>query len=164
MKVPHVVLALAAIFFLAWIGWLAYLVAISQNVVILSRPQLLVADLWVIGDVAAEPDGRPRSTISIREVVWSAPSAKVDGKQMQVRDLPDLGPENGWNGPGEYILPLSVHKNGKEEYSVTLLPPSPGFFPKERDRKRIYPATLEPRQQLLELKKKWKEQVRQAER
>jgi hypothetical protein len=155
MKVPHLVLALAAVFFLAWIGWLAYLVAITENAVILSRPQFLVADLWVIADVVADSKGQPGRTITVRELVWSAQPVELAGKESEVRDLPDLTPGNGWKGSGEYILPLSVHKNGKDEYSVTALPPSPGFL--RKGDKRIYLAAPEARQQLLELRKKWKQ-------
>ena len=52
MKVSRVRLTLAAILFAGWIGWLAYLVFQSRNPVILSRPQFLVADLWVIAEVS----------------------------------------------------------------------------------------------------------------
>ena len=47
---PRVRLVLSGSLFLAWIGYLAYLVAITRNPVILSRPQFLEANVYVLAE------------------------------------------------------------------------------------------------------------------
>jgi hypothetical protein len=152
MKVSHVRLAVAAALFLGWIGWLVYLVVESHGAVILSRPQFLVADLWVIAEVDAE-ENRPRQTIEVREDVWSAAGKELAGQAINVIDLPDIGADKGWDGPGTYILPLTAHA-GKRPYHITPVPPSPGFI--EQGDRRIYAATSEARAQLKALLAEWK--------
>jgi hypothetical protein len=153
MKVAHVRLAAAAVLFLGWIGWLAYLVVNSHDPVILSRPQFLVADLWVIADVGVE-DGRPARMVSVREDVWSSAGKKLAGATIEVVDLPEIGADKGWEGPGTYILPLLIHAGGKRAYySITPVPPSPGFV--ERGDRRIYAATPETRAQLKSMLSEW---------
>jgi hypothetical protein len=153
MKVSRVRLAVAALLFLGWLGWLVYLVVNNHDPVILSRPQFLVADLWVIGD-ANDEDGRPGRKVTVRGVIWAAQGKKPAGEVIEVVDLPEIKAEKGWEGTGTYILPLTVHTAGKREYyTITPLPPSPAF-PEPGD-KRIYIATSETRAQLDHLLSEW---------
>ncbi len=153
MGAPKLRLAVAAILFVAWLGWLGYLAFSTREPVVLSRPQFLVADLWVIGRIESGHDGKPSSEVEVAEVLWSARGAKPQGK-IVVLDLPRQrpGPGWGWAGPREYILPLTEDKGGKViSYRVTRLPPSPGFR-SDLDDIRIYPASGEARAQLHELR------------
>jgi hypothetical protein len=127
MKVSHARLAVAAVLFLGWLGWLAYLVVNCHDPVILSRPQFLVADLWVVADLEQQ-DGWPAPEVMIRTVTWSKDkdSPAGAGLKIVVENLPEAGAQQGWAGPGEYILALSVVKTGKTTaYQVTRLPPAP---------------------------------------
>ena len=68
---PKVRLILAGSLFLAWIGYLGYLVAITRNPVILSRPQFLVADAYVLAKLESAPKGEhPADKIQVMEVLW----------------------------------------------------------------------------------------------
>jgi hypothetical protein len=155
MKAARVRLAVAAVLFLAWVGWLAHLVMHTRDQVILSRPQLLVADEWLIVEVEADGNGRPAETVTVREDVWSSKGKKAAGEKIEVTDLPGIGADSGWSGPGTYILPLTIHAVGKKDVlNITSLPPSPGF--NDRGEKRIYLATPEARAQLDRLVKEWK--------
>jgi hypothetical protein len=154
MKVSRVRLAVAAVLFLGWIGWLAYLAVSNHDPVILSRPQFLIADLWVIGDINTQDD-HPRREVAVREVVWASQGKKPSGDVLEVADLPDMKTENGWRGTGTYMVPVTVRTVGKRDYyTVTPLPRSPGF--PEAGERRIYVATPETRAQLDHLLSEWK--------
>ena len=125
-------LAIAAGLFLAWIGWLAYLVVKTrENPVILARPQFLVADLWVRGHLEGN-DNRPDAKIVVREVFWARDKEDqgLVEKQVTVQDLDKVGRDLGWAGPGDYLLPLQKSKAGKNsDLRLAPMPPSPGFVP-----------------------------------
>ncbi len=148
LKSAKIRLALAAVLFAAWIGWLVYLVVTARGVsfsppVVLSRPQFLVSQLDVIAEVE-RADGNP-SEVTIREVSWPKEEKKLAGEKIRVTNLSKC---DGWNGPGEYILPLI--KSGKDGYEVTPQPLLPGAG---AGRPRIYPSTPQTRQQLQALPK-----------
>jgi len=125
-------LAIAAGLFLAWIGWLAYLVVKTrENPIILARPQFLVADLWVRGHLDGN-DNRPDAKVVIREVLWARKDEDkgLVEKQVTVQDLDLVGKDLGWAGPGDYLLPLQKTNSGKNSsVRLTPIPPSPGFVP-----------------------------------
>jgi hypothetical protein len=127
MVFPKARLAVSAGLFLAWIGFLLYLVVQTREPVILSRPQLNVSSLVVVAEVM-EKDGRPLPTVSVKKVVWSRAEAdaKLAGTQITVETLADCHKDQGWEGPGMYILPLTRHE-GTTVYEVTPLPLSPGY-------------------------------------
>ena len=127
MVSPKARLAVSAGLFLAWIGFLVYLVAQTRAPVILSRPQLLVSSLTVLAEVR-EKDGRPAPTIQVKKVhrALDAEDAKLDGTQITVEDLVDCGAKQGWAGPGEYIVPLT-RLGSSGSFQVTQIPPSPGY-------------------------------------
>ena len=150
MKPSRVRLAVSALLFVGWIGWLAYLAATTTRPVVLSRPQFLAADLYVIADVRANPTDPkvPAPQVTIKQVIWPSAAARdLDGKELPVKNLPLSGEAQGWKGPGEYILPLS------KDYQVTAIPRSPGYRP-EREGSfpvRIYEATAGARRELQDL-------------
>ncbi len=150
MDKSKVRVVVTAVLFIAWLGYLAYLVVQSRDAVILSRPQFLVAHLYVIADL--EGDAHPNPALTIREVAWAADQqdAALAGTAVKVHALDKCGPEHGWSGPGRYILALSRTKDGP---GVTPIPSSPGYGGGPR---RIYPDTPDARRQLRELVAAWK--------
>src|SRR5436309_107611 len=90
-------LVLAAALFLAWMGWLVYLVASMKSAVppgapapiVLSRPQFLVSSLDVIATVAAI--NTDPAEVTVREVAWpKGEEAKaLVGQKIKVSRLPE---------------------------------------------------------------------------
>jgi hypothetical protein len=138
MKLARMRLVLAIVLFAGWIGWLAYLVIVTRDSVVLSRPQFLVSTLDVVADIDSREGNPP--PITVREVHWPTESRDLAGKTIPVENLADC---KGWTGPGSYIVPLIT--SGKESYRVAPLPRSPGFEP---DQPVIYPATPQTLEQL----------------
>jgi hypothetical protein len=72
MMRSRVRLAVCAALFVAWIGYLVYLAVTTTRPVILSRPQFLAADLYVIVTVEQGKHGNaPAAAAKIRQVIWS---------------------------------------------------------------------------------------------
>jgi hypothetical protein len=145
MPSPRVRLAVAAALFVGWLGWLGYLAATGTDTVVLSRPQFLVSNLYVVADLEGGPD-HPGDVVTVREA--SGPAAGEKGvarhAKLTVKNLPLVGRDQGWDGPGEYILALTRNRDGT--CLVTATPPSPGYPPAGEGRVpggrlRIYPAT-----------------------
>ncbi len=84
---PRVRLVLASTFFLAWIGYLAYLVAITRNPVILSRPQFLVADAYVVAQLepAYAPEKLSRLFDGAAELFQNVGPVLEEMNQLQAR-------------------------------------------------------------------------------
>jgi hypothetical protein len=144
MKWRRAWLALTAVVFLAWLGWLTFLAATATRPVVLSRPQFLVSTLDVIADVAAQPDGRPADRATIRQIHWPRQGRdSLVGTTIRISNLPDC---SNWIGQGAYILPLVTDG---DSYQVAGLPPSPGFSPTFPPvPPRIYPLNRQTERQL----------------
>lgn len=147
---PKVRLVLVGSLFLAWIGYLCYLVAITRNPVILSRPQFLVADAYVVAKLESGSQfEHPADQIEVVKVLWHNEKkldvAKLENSKIVVEELSKFSAANGWIGPGNYILPLTKTASGS--FMVTKIPPSPGFTPEHKD-VPIYPDTTSVREQL----------------
>lgn len=128
---PKQRLLLAGFCFLAWIGYLGYLVSITRDPVILSRPQFLVADAYVLAELQAGADeDHPKREVKILKVYWAKDDnlKKLVDSTISVRGLDLCESANGWVLPGTYILPLTKEKAG---YELTRIPLSPGFYQKE---------------------------------
>ena len=124
MKTTRIWLILAAAAFAGWIGWLAYLAATASRPTVLSRPQILLAAYDVLAEVRAGSDG-PAPEVTVREVYWPAGDPeRLQGRPVTVHDLPRTA-EDGWKGPGLYLLPLS--RIDDQVYQVVAVPPSPGY-------------------------------------
>jgi hypothetical protein len=124
-------LAVAVCLFVGWIGWLAYLVATTHNPVIISRPQFIVADLWVRGKLDGDGNS-PKATLVVGEVLWASDKQDLGlvDKQITVQYLDKVGKDLGWAGPGDYLLPLQKNKDAKKAgFRLAALPTSPGFSP-----------------------------------
>lgn len=117
--------------FLAWLGFLAYLVSITRNAVVLARPQIQTANLLVVAELT-ERDGRPEPKAKIERVLFARkPEWKaVAGQTLEIDDLPFHGPAHGWRGPGKYLLPLERVVAGELTIdAVHALPIVPGYQP-----------------------------------
>ena len=153
MKRSRVRLVVAALLFVAWISWLVYLSATTTRPVVLSRPQFLAANCYVIADLQAKAgDAKvPADKVAIRQVVWSRGLGRdLKGQDLEVKNLNRSDSLPGWQGPGEYILPLTVETMGGGTICrLTPIPRSPGFIP--RQPYHIYPATPPARRELRDL-------------
>jgi hypothetical protein len=159
-------LAVTAVLFFTWIGWLGF--EVVRRPVVLARAPFLVADLNVIAYV--QDLDKP---VKIEDVVWAKDPADkgLQGSDVPVTNLGECRAD--WRGPREYLLPLL--KAGKATYEVAdatgltraekkewmdhggLPSRSPGYVP-EADRQRgttrpphIYPLTPETLAQLRQL-------------
>ncbi len=101
--------------FLAWIGFLFYLV-VSAPTDILSRPQLLASPVCIVGKVR-DDDGKANPEIEIVEFLHGPKFKKVGGK-ITLRDLASVSKAQGYRGPGQYILPLSEGPDGALELAA----------------------------------------------
>jgi hypothetical protein len=139
-------LALTALLFAGWLGYLLFLVLTRPPArpggapVVLSRPQFLASDLDVVADV--REGGRQ---VTVRSVEYAAPGRPPvrEGDDIVVRNLHECRPPEGKDPPpdlagdGRYILPLEPAGGA---FRVVTTPPSPGF-PAAAATPRIYPAT-----------------------
>ena len=84
--------------------------------------------------------------VTVDEVHWPAQeNEELKGKKITVLNLDSIEARDGWEGPGQYILPL--RKTGTDAFVVVPPPMSPGFEPM-KPRPRIYRATPETLRQL----------------
>ena len=150
-------LAVAAVLFAGWIGYLLYLVVDLRwhrgpdgQPVVLSRPQFLVSEVDVIAQLDDE-----KGPATVKEVLAVQNKMAIDeGQTLRVVNLvsPDgKGPVN-WTGPGLYVLPLRARPD--RTYEVVPIPRSPGYAGQsDLDPVRIYPATAETRAQYRQIRK-----------
>lgn len=142
MKFARLRLVVAALLFAGWIGWLAYLALTSSRPRLLSRPQFLVSQLDVVAVLKAGDHG-PSPDVQVEEIYWSSlPPQEL--RSTRVSNLSRLTAEDGWEGPGRYLLPLVKEH---DHYRVASIPPSPGLDPRH-ERPRIYLVRPEMLEQL----------------
>jgi hypothetical protein len=162
MKRSRLRLALAAALFVGWLSWLVYLAATGTDAVVLSRPQFLVADIHLVADVKGIE--HPDAEVTVREVFWAAKDKERPEavKTIKVENLPQCGPDQGWTGPGRYILALVANTTGTgTTYLVAPTPRSPGYpygkvMPANRPGPaRIYPDTPSRVRQLEQIEKSY---------
>jgi hypothetical protein len=146
MTRSRVVLIGSVVLFLGWLCWLGYLVAKTTRPTVLSRPQFLVAEVYVIADLEGEET--PADVATVKQVVWAAPGVDLPREKVPVKNLSGVKAEQGWHGPGGYILALSRTQDTKM-FQLTPLPRTPGFMGGPG---RIYPATHQTLEQLDRLK------------
>jgi hypothetical protein len=119
----------AGLLFLGWLSFLGYLVVQTRSLIVVSRPQLLVSQLAVVGEVSDE-GGRAARSVKVSRVLWSqdAKDRELTGVTIDVQDLPDVPPTHGYRGAGEYVLLLVRGVKGSD-FAITPLPSMPGFAP-----------------------------------
>jgi len=147
-------LAVSALLFIGWIGYLAYLAATTTQPVVLSRPQFLAADLYVVAALTSDPaaTAKPAEEIVVKQFNWSANPDDAKKTKLRVKDLGDVNEDHGWHGPGDYILALTRLKENSELFDLTPLPRTPGFT---GGAGRIYKATPTTLRQLELLTKEY---------
>jgi hypothetical protein len=131
-------LAVAALAFVAWVSWLAWLAATVTRPVVLSRPQLLAAELLVLAQV-----DDPTKAIQVRQA-WTRSEGRPRLQGLVVTNLVDC---RAWAGPGEYLLPIATEPGAANTYHVVRTPYSPGIDP-HAQLPRVYPAVTSVREQL----------------
>lgn len=138
MNHPKARLAISALLFLGWLGFLLYLVVDSRTV-ILSRPQFLVAQVIVVADLGAGP-----GPAVVEEVLWPADRAneRLVNQPIRIAGIAGLADKQGYGGPGKYLLPLMKTMTGS--YQIA---PLPGPAPEAR----IYAWTPRLREQVDEI-------------
>jgi len=137
MKRNWIALIVAAGAFLAWMSYLgAKAWQYRHPPVIVSRAQLLGAEWDVIADVAADPADpkKPALNVTVREMLHSADEGAAP-RPGQTVTVQNLAAGIGYNGAGEYVLPLT-RRNGL--YYLAIPPVDPGA-----------PRSFEPRMYLL---------------
>jgi hypothetical protein len=146
MIFPRARLVVSACLFVGWIGFLLYLVLQNQKMIVLSRPQLLVAPLCVIADVG-DVRGQPAPQVTIERVVWAQGPAPHPLEKIEVRFGADVGAKEGYAGAGKYILPLTPLLGASGPvYGLVPIPYPVSDF-------RIYPVTRETEHQLEEIER-----------
>jgi hypothetical protein len=152
---PRLRMAVSGGLFIAWLGFLLYLVIQTQSMVVLSRSQFLVANLFVAAELTDE-SGKPGDKIIVAKVYWCADPAdeKKEGSELRVLNLPDARSSTGYAGAGKYLLPIykRVAKTGEVDYLVPPVPMVPGYAPPaDGPDVRIYPLTPQTEAQLTHL-------------
>lgn len=137
---PRARVIVAAVLFFGWLAFLVYLVTRTGEMIVVSRPQILVSEVVVLAQVRDQA-GQAGSAVAVKEVVsFKHPKdAMLAGAEIDVADLPKVGSPYGYTGPGAYVLPL-VHAG--DGYRLTPLPTVPGFVPTPGE-VRIYRATAD---------------------
>jgi hypothetical protein len=119
------------VLFLLWLGFLAYLVTTTRGVIVLAQPQVLTANLLIVADVRDQA-GRPAATVQVTQVLAAEKDAwkKLAGQSLELDDLPFCSANQGWEGPGSYLIPVTRTEPGQLTIDrVTLLPIVPGYHP-----------------------------------
>jgi hypothetical protein len=148
MKAARIRLILAAVAFLAWLGWLAMAVAQKGKTDIVSRAQLTEATMYVVADVAVDAEGLPIANVkvvkSLKAPLEGNPSA-IDVLNIRKATVPG----KSFPGPGIYLIPVVTLS--PTEYLIAGLPRSPGYEATMPDRPAIYPWNEDTQKQLKKL-------------
>jgi hypothetical protein len=136
-------LAVSALLFAGWVGWLGYLALTTSRPEVLARPQFLGAQLDIIAEVTAGDAAAADATVTVKQVLWRAqevdPVPKV-GASIDVANLPRVSAADGWTGPGLYLLALIRDPAIPGGFRIAPVLHSPGLS-RGHDRPRIYHAT-----------------------
>jgi hypothetical protein len=151
MTAARLRLLIAFVAFGVWVAWLGFQSLTETKDPVLSRAQLLVSKIDVIGTVNADADGKPLPLVVIQDVHWPREGGGLKtGDSITVADLPEC---TGFAQSGLYILPL-IPGDKPGEYRVAGLPPSPGFDTFGHSPRFIYPVTRGTRKQLDTIEKR----------
>ena len=107
--------------FAAWVSWLAWQAFSHGRFPVVSRAQLLAADVAVVADVAVASDGTPLPKVKVQSVVWpNGATSTLSGKEVEIVNLPG---SHGFGRAGKYVLILSGQGDGP--YQMAMVPRSP---------------------------------------
>jgi hypothetical protein len=134
-------LALAAALFAGWMIYLLQLALRHRHDIVVSRPQIMVAEVIVVAWVE-DPDN---PTVEIEKILdptegYKGPAIEP-GKAITVRNLAKC--DGIQPGSRTYILPLEA--DGDDGFKVVPIPRSPGYGP---GAPRVYLDGAETRHQV----------------
>lgn len=148
MTRARVLLVVAAVLFVGWLGWLFAAVYKARwagdTAPVISRAQLVAATHLLVADVTIGDDGVPQNSAKVVEVVrGEGPTA---GQTVMVRNLHNARPPGAKEfKSGPYLL--AVVGEGSN-YAVAGLPRSPGYEATAPSILVIYPWSDDMRAQL----------------
>jgi hypothetical protein len=134
-------MVLAWVAFAAWVGWLGVTSLRYGRFPVVSRAQLLNADLVVVAAVKME-GAAASPVVAVKEVIWPAGATADFGPAgLRLDELPDaaLG-ANRITQAGDYVLVLK--SSGPGRYRIAPVGRSPLVDPAHH-RPAVYPATAE---------------------
>jgi len=100
----RLVVGLLAVAFVGWIIYLAWLTRLPKPE-ILSRAQVMVAEVVIRAKLTANEDGKPMAQIVVEQTFPIVP-AEVPANGDSV-SIANLSQSQGFQGPGEYALTLT---------------------------------------------------------
>lgn len=142
-RVAWLGLAVSATLFVAWLGFLGYLVLTDARPTVVSYPQLLASSAEIVTHIEPEADGQLPRTVTVKEVL----RGQVPGPTIAVANLPE---SVGYVGPGDYLVPLVPvgGAGGGKEFRVPRPARSPGSeLGKNAPEAMIYPWNKAVQQQ-----------------
>jgi hypothetical protein len=158
MNQARVRLIVAAVAFVAWIGWLFYLARpyLAEPPITLSRPQFLKSQVAVVAHV--ESADKPVTILEVREgddtVLKAGDEIAVENLDQSLTKPAPAPSAKGeskdpgeWETPGDFIIPLV--RRGSHWHVASL--PETRTIP--QDTPRIYPKTPETLEQFHNLPK-----------
>jgi hypothetical protein len=106
MTFPKARLAVSACLFVAWLVFL-FVVWLRSSPIILSKPQFLIAELYVVVE-ARDERGKADPEVIVEEVLWASDPADehLVNKTLRLPDLSTCGEKHGYKGAGKYLVPL----------------------------------------------------------
>jgi hypothetical protein len=105
MNFPKARLVVSAVLFVSWLGVLLFLKLTSASV-ILSRPQFMLAQVYVIADVQGSTD-KLEAEVTVAEVLWpKSGEEKLVGQKIKLPELEIYDAKQGNAGPDRYLLAL----------------------------------------------------------
>jgi hypothetical protein len=105
MTFPKARLAVAACLFVAWLGFLLFLV-IDARKIVLSKPQFLIAQMYAVVEIR-DDGGLADPMVTFDEVLWMSNSVtKKQSGALVIPELAKLAQLHGYQGAGKYLLPL----------------------------------------------------------
>lgn len=121
MSFPRVRLYVAAALFIAWLGYLAFLVVNYRHPMVVSRSQWSAADTIVVAEVVLDDMGKPSEEVSLVESLRGKDVAKT----FRVPGLRDALPptQQPFTETRRLLLLRAVPGGG---YQIAETPPSPG--------------------------------------
>lgn len=154
MMQARVRLFAAGVLFAAWLTFLGYLAVMAGRPIVLSRPQFLVSNWFMIARVSGSENPNREVTVLVEgSLMELLDQNRMPRHKVEIGGLAQCGHSQGWDGPGDYILPLLRGKDG--QLQLAPIPLSPGYPPGSildpAYRLRIYPATEQTLSQLRRL-------------
>lgn len=104
MTFPKARLIVSACLFLAWIGFLGFLVY-ERNLIFLSRPQFAVAQAFAVVEIR-DDQGQAQPQVTVKEIAWCADKADETLKTLSLPELLSCSKAQGYRGAGVYVIPL----------------------------------------------------------